>query len=213
MLCPSYHKQSDIVNVPLTYFPAKTLKSEKPFKMAVDKNSLAKELLSVVSPFNYRRLIPCLDTDDFMSICSFKDHVLSEMFIIDKSACIQNGEINNQHLFETFGLFSDEDADSVCSDIIEHIETSKSVYECVGEEFFSHQEWSIMDWALATCSQFYYGDELLLYVLCHVFHRHAVVIYKEWYWCTFQPDKSMNIYALLDCCDLHFVYLCPGIFA
>ena len=106
--------------------------------MGADENSLAKELLSLVSPFNYRSLIPCLDTDDFMSVCSFKDHVLSEMFVIDKSACIQNGEINNQHLFETFGLFSDEDADSVRSDIIEYIESGKSFYERVGEEFFSH---------------------------------------------------------------------------
>ena len=112
-------------------------KSEKPLKMAADKNSLAKELLSLVSPFNYKSLISCLDTDDFMSVCSFKDHVLSEMFVIDKSACIRNGEINNHHLFETFGVFSDEDADSVHSDIIEHIETGKNVYKHVGAEFFS----------------------------------------------------------------------------
>ena len=63
------------------------------------------------------------------------------------------------------------------------------------------------------CSQFYYGDELLLYVLCRVFHRHAVVICKERYWCTFEPDESMDIYVLLYCCDLHLVYLRPGIFA
>ena len=110
-------------------------------------------------------------------------------------------------------MFSDEDAESVCSDIIEHIETGKNVYEQVGEEFFSRREWNIMEWALATCSQYYYGDELLLYVLCHVFHRHAMVICKERYWCTFEPDESMDIYAVLDCCDLHFVYLRPGIFA
>ena len=83
----------------------------------------------------------------------------------------------------------------------------------MGEKFFSCREWSIMDCVLATCSQFYYGDELLLNVLCRVFHRHAVVICKERYWCTFEPDESMDIYALLDCCDLHLVYLCPGIFA
>ena len=128
-------------------------------------------------------------------------------------ACIQNGEINNQHLFATFGLFSDEDAESVCSDIIECIETGKNVCEQVGEEFFSCREWNITEWALATCSQFYYGNKLLLYVLCRVFHRHAVVICKERYWCTFEPDESMDIYVVLDCCDLHFVYLRPGIFA
>ena len=175
--------------------------------MAVDENSLAKELLSLVLPFNYQSLIPCLDTDDFMSVCSFRNHELSDMFTIDKMACVQNGEINNQHLFEIFGLFSDEDVESVCSDIIECIETGKNVYEQMGEEFFSCREWNILEWALATCSQYYYGDELLLYVLCHVFHRHAMVICKERYWCTFEPDESMDIYTVLDCCDLHFVYL------
>ena len=148
-----------------------------------------------------------------MGVHSYWNHELSDMFTIDKTACVQNGEINNQHLFESFGLFSDEDAELVCSDIIERIETGKNVYEQVGEEFFSHREWNIMEWALATCSQYYYGDELLLYVLCHVFHRHAVVICKERYWCTFEPNESMDIYAVLDCCDLQFVYLQPGIFA
>ena len=88
-------------------------------------NSFARELYSLVSPFNYRESISCLDTDDFMTVRRFKEHELSQLFVIDHSKCIIQGEINNDHLFETFGYFSDELSESVRTDIIEWIESGK----------------------------------------------------------------------------------------
>ena len=49
-------------------------------------------------------------------------------------------------------------------------------------------------------------------MLCHIFHCHAVVVCRDRYWCTFDIDEDMSIGAILDVCDLHFIYLCPGIF-
>ena len=174
-------------------------------------NSIAHELYSLVSPFYYCEHISCLDTDDFMTVRRFKEHELSQLFVIDCSKCIIQGEVNNDHLFETFGYFSDESLESVRMDIIKHIESGKKVCENVGTEFFESKHWSLQEWAMAICSQFYYGDELLIYALCRVFHRHAVCYDR--YWCTFTPSDDMNIYAILDACDLHLVYIRPGVFA
>ena len=51
---------------------------------------------------------------------------------------------------------------------------------------------------MAICSQFYYGDELLIYALCRVFHCHAVIVCYDRYWCMFAPSDDVNIYAILD---------------
>ena len=71
--------------------------------MASKTKSLAEELMSLLSPHMYTEQIECLDTDDFMPLKSFRTHELSHLFVIDRSTCIINGEINNEHLFSTFG--------------------------------------------------------------------------------------------------------------
>ena len=53
---------------------------------------------------------------------------------------------------------------------------------------------------------------MLLYILCHIFHCHAVVVCHSRYWCTFENSPEMPIESILDACDLHLVYLHPGIF-
>ena len=133
-------------------------------------NSIAKELLSLVSPFNYTDQIHCLDTDDFVAIHKFSEYDLGKLFNIDRQNCLHDGELNNDHLYEVFGCFSDEDAESVRSDVVERIETGKAVYKAVGKEFFEQRCCSFQDWALAICSQYYHGNELLLYTLCRIFH-------------------------------------------
>ena len=183
------------------------------YKMASKTKTLAEELMSLVSPYMYTERIRYLDMDDFMPLKSFWTHELSDLFIVDQSTCIINGEINYKHLFSTFGQFSDEDPESVCTDIIERIESGKHIYNAVGVEFFEHRGWNITEWAMAICSQYYYGDELLLFVMCRVFHRHALVICRNCYWCTFELKNNMDIHEMLDACDLHLIYIRLGIFA
>ena len=103
--------------------------------MASKIKSLVEELMSLVSPHMYTEQIECLDTDDFMPLKSFQTHDLSDLFVIDWSTCIINGEINNEHLFSTLSQFSDEDPESVRTDIIETIKSGKHIYNAVGVEF------------------------------------------------------------------------------
>ena len=81
--------------------------------------TIAKELLSLVSPYNYRTVIPGLTTDDFMPLHRFQTSMLGNLFTINKSNCVQNGIINNDHLFSMFGQLSEEDADSVRTNTME----------------------------------------------------------------------------------------------
>ena len=180
--------------------------------MAATVNSIANELLSLVSTFSYCQIICYLTTDDFVMMRTFQKLDLGRMFTIDKKCCYKNGELNNSQLFDSFGKFSDEVAESVRSDAIERIESGKQVYTVVGQEFFELTGWDFQNWAMCMCSSYYYRDEHLLFVLCHVFHRHALVICYDSCWSTLENGESMSVDELLDACDLHFVYLRLGIF-
>ena len=93
--------------------------------------SIAKELLSLVSPYNYTDKISCLDTDNFVPIRTFSEYDLGKLFNIDRQNCLHNGEINNDYLYEFFGCFSDENAESVRTDVVECIESGRAVYTTV----------------------------------------------------------------------------------
>ena len=121
-------------------------------------------------------MVPALTTDDFMSQKTFSQSELGRMFTIDKSGYKIDGENNNNHLFTLFGKFSDEDCESVRSDAMEHIECGSHVYEQVCAEFFSVRGITFNEWALTACNRYYYGDKLLLYALCRIFHRHVFVV-------------------------------------
>ena len=88
------------------------------------------------------------------------------------------------------------------------------MYEAVGAEFFAIRETNFKEWALSACSSYFYGDELLLYVLCRVFHRHALIVCYDKIWTTLDPkDTELTEMELLDACDVHLIFLHPGIFA
>ena len=175
-------------------------------------HSIADELLSCVSPYSYSDKISCLTTDDFIVLKQFPNMYLGQLFKIDRSGCKKNSEINNSHLLEIFSSFSDEEPESVRSDAIECIQSGSKVYEHIGEEFFEMCGTTFREWALSACNDYYYGDELFVYALCCIFHRHTMIVCYDCVWTTINPQHTLSINELLDICDLHLVFLRPGIY-
>ena len=191
-------------------FPPKPSVDKKTTNM--DAQSIAAELLSLASDINYVSAISCLNTDDFIPLNEFWKTELGNVFVINRENCIVNNHINNNHLFQMFGKYSDEEPDAVRGDTIERLHTGAQVYTTVGAEFFTKMNTNFREWALTACSQYYYGDEMLLFVLCKIFHRHAIVVWREHYWFTGEFPEDMCIDEILARCDLHLVYIRPGIF-
>ena len=51
-----------------------------------------------------------------MPLRTFQRSELGKLYDVNWTGCHPNGIINNSHLFELFGNYSDEDAESVRSD-------------------------------------------------------------------------------------------------
>ena len=98
------------------------------------------------------------------------------------------------------------------SDALERINSGAHIYEQVGSEFLEVCGITFREWALSACNQYYYSDELVLYVLCRIFHRHAFIMCTDHVWTTIESEIPLTINELLDVCDLKLLFLRPGIF-
>ena len=58
-----------------------------------------------------------------------------------------------------------------------------------------------------------YADELVLYSLCKLCDRHAMVYCNGRNWSTIDPTNPMDAAELHDACQIQLVYLSPGIFS
>ena len=84
--------------------------------MAAD-NKIARELLNVVSPYNYISSIALLSQNDIMQQTLFHKTSLSEEYWLDTRHCFQYGRHNPDQLFELFRAFNDCEAFELCEEM------------------------------------------------------------------------------------------------
>ena len=56
------------------------------------------------------------------------------------------------------------------------------------------------------------GDEIALYMLCKMYHRHCFVFTKVKSWCTIDNDIDLDEEAMLDKCDIILLFIELGVF-
>ena len=82
-------------------------------------NSIAAELLSNITMYGYKEMVPFINECDAISLD--KTTKLAQVFRVDTSRAYKNGRVNPSHLFEIFGNFSGHDAVEVCELLLEHM--------------------------------------------------------------------------------------------
>ena len=84
-------------------------------------NSIAAELLSNITKYGYKKMVPYINEHDAVGLDIFKTSKLAQIFTVDTSCMYKNGRANPSHLFEIFGSFSGHDAVEVREILLEHI--------------------------------------------------------------------------------------------
>ena len=181
--------------------------------MAAKRLSITEELLSCVSQYNYRSRVTCLSEQDLVTIKDFKNSRLGKMYNVNRRKCVVKNIVDYDHLFRIFGNYSDEEPDEVRESVIWTVKQNPSLYESVGEIVLSRKNLSLSDWLDLIRYRKIYGDELLLFILCKQWHRHAMLVCKNRHWSTLDPKGVMDEDTLMSVCDLCFVYVRPGVFA
>ena len=177
-----------------------------------DKISVASELYSAVSPYKFRRHITCLSKQDFLSPVKFHKSDLGQTYWIDIRNVYKNRGINANHLYEYFGKFSDHTGSEVRQILCKLIELNDTFYRSVGLIVLDMHATSYETWMESVGDETAYADELVLYSLCKLYDRHAMVYCQGRNWSTIDPTNPMDAAELHDACQIHLVYLSPGIF-
>ena len=71
---------------------------------------------------------------------------------------------------------------------------------------------SLSDWAESMCDPKLAGDKLCLYLLCRMYHKHALVHLKHHWWSTIQHSLPGDLNEILDQCHLEFVFVREWVF-
>ena len=70
---------------------------------------------------------------------------------------------------------------------------------------FPHR--SLTGWLMTMRNAKYAGDELTLYALCRLYHRHAVVYTMAGLWTTVKDGVLLNEFELMEKCDIKLLHL------
>ena len=118
-------------------------------------------------------------------------------------------------MFELFGKYSSRDAQTVRDDLCDWLQDKENETQSVIIKAMSTiPNRSLSIWLMTMRNSKYAGDELTLYALCKLYHRHATVYTMTGLWTTIKGGVLLDEHDLFDKCDLKLVHLegyCYGV--
>ena len=168
------------------------------------------ELMSIISDFNYKRYIQCISPCDTVTPESFQNRSLSQTHWIDSRNSYDGVLINCGFIFDIFGAFSSEDADSVQSGMIKIIQSEHELYTQVGRVVLNMRGCNLDTWLGEMSDVNCLPDELMLYALSRTYNRHTFVMCNDRNWSTLEVRRPMDESSAMQACHVHLVYLGNG---
>ena len=174
---------------------------------AVSENSIAHELLNLVSVHGYARKVPVLKLSEMVMPYNFEFMSMSKTHWVDDSDCyIVSHARNPDCLFTIFGRFSSQAASDVQDDLLHSIEQESELFIDIGSDYLNQLGMSLSVWPEDMSSPVSFGDELCLFALARHYNRHVLVHTKMFIWCTIDNSESMSEKDIIKSCHLHLIY-------
>ena len=184
---------------------------DEEIKMAA--KSLACELMSLLSPFNYQKQAQYLTPRDCLTPEDFIKMPLSKYYAVDIDKTLCRGKPNPQILYDIFGEFSQEESADVKLHTLDLISQEIDLYEKIGTTYLLHLGISMEGWLNMMLRKTSFADELMLYALSRSYNRHTIVYNKNRLWCTMDINQPLSPTEIHNHCDVHLVYITGGLFA
>ena len=179
--------------------------------MAACSINIAEELYSLLTIEPYEPDVQTIDANTQPNPEELKKvrKLLDKAYKLDTSQfqtrrgnCIPNG------MFELFGEYSGRDAQTIRDELYDWLEDkSNDVREVVTKAMLPFPHRSLTGWLMTMRNEKYAGDELTLYALCKLYHRHAVVYTMAGLWTTVKDGVLLNETDLMEKCDIKLLHL------
>ena len=174
---------------------------------------IAMDLISIISPYPYRRYIQYISANDATTEEDFTRMEISKRYSIDKSRCYKkDGSRNASGLLDLFGSFTNESARVIRKDIVQRVELENGLYASVGQIALGMRKLSIKDWCTEMLDRNHFPDETCIYALSRTFNRHTLVLCRTRYWTTLEATSPMTEDDLFSACNIHLIYLGCSLF-
>ena len=182
-------------------------------KSAPSDNSIARELLNLVSEHGYARKVPLLKLSETVMPYDFKLMSMSKSHWVDDTDCyVESHGRNPNCLFKIFGRFSDQEACDVREDVLRSIKQESELFMDIGSNYLDKLGMDLNVWLEDMLSPFSFGDELCLFALARRYNRHVLVHTKNSIWCTIENSDSMSEQEIIKACHLRLIYLGRSLF-
>ena len=129
------------------------------------ENSIAAELMLIISVHSYRRYVQCIWSRDALQLEDFRTKPISTMHWIDTHNSYTSSLINSGFMYELFGVFSDEDPIAVWNVMLNLIKAEYELYSTVGRVVLNVGECDLDTWLEEMDSNITILDELMLHTL------------------------------------------------
>ena len=179
--------------------------------MAACGINIAEELYSLLTTDPYETDVQTIDADTQPNPEELKKvrKLLNKAYKFDTSRfqtrhgnCIPNG------MFELFSEYSGRDAQTIRDELYDWLEDkSNDVRTVVTKAMVPFPHRSLTGWLMTMRNAKYVGDELTLYALCRLYHRHAVVYTMAGLWTTIKDGVLLNESELMEKCDIKLLHL------
>ena len=176
-------------------------------------NKIARELLNIISPYNYIHQIALLSRNDIILQSNFHKTKLSNDYCLGTRRCYRYGKRNLDQLFELFSTFNNSDASELREEMCDRVKDEKKLYDSVGHVPVRLKCNNIDTWIKSMCNHEMFADELMLFAMARTFQHHMVVYGKLRCWSTIGTDAPIDGDRLLDISQVHLVYIGENMFA
>ena len=180
--------------------------------------SIAEELLSNINATKFKQIVPYLPSGSGLSEHIYPRTILAKTYSLDITRWLDGSFMNPGALFELFGEYSSETGLQVCKNMLKFLGITK---KCGADKSnILKNSWIALhmhdltarQWADAMFMKDTLGNEIALYVLCKMYHRHVAVVTSAKIWSTVECDTPISDEELLSLCDLCLLYIEPGVF-
>ena len=175
-------------------------------------------MMDLINTRPYVQIIPALPSGAGLLEKIFHQTVWAKHYILDTDRWIDGSFMNPNAMFDLFGKFSCETPLQVRKRMLKYLGITKKrgAEECkilknLWIALHMHGL-SAREWADNMFQKDYPGDEIALYMLCKIYHRHCVVVTSAKLWSTLEPTGNITEDELFNTCELRFLYVEPGVF-
>ena len=171
-------------------------------------NLTGENVESFTDRVDYVSTIGALTEEYAMDIKAFDNSELSQQYWLDTSHCItKTKRYNRRNLYSIFGSYNNMTEEEVKHKVIMEINEHTEWYDTASSVALTMKGINFKKWLCQLVKQRTMPDEVVLYALCVIYRRNALVFTGIRPWSTLKKTPNMTLNIVSEMCETLLLYL------